>query len=552
MAIRRMGPPPSSTAAKPALKPLHPAPRPETINPRSPNRKVMVGDGPQVRRPDREAQNKATNKLPKRAAAPSKVNQRLPDPIRAEKGLSLVGLMRKQPRYIINSAEVIVIRDYKPKTTRGGMPAVIGATRDMDTKPLRPHKFKVVGLDPSINTITKQKRIKVSCDCVTGDTRVLTSQGWKTIFDIAEEFNPESLPFDYVIRGKNYQGTAPYYKGKQPVWELTAANGRKIKATKDHKFLVYSGNKKVWRTLERIRVGDRMVVDSFEAPKADTDSLAYAEGYFLGVLMGDGTVTGSGNPDLQLYGYKHSLVETLEKARVVDVVNPSARDGLRVTFNHRARELMVRYGFKNKEGVNLTDTDRICGYLSGLLATDGTITKEVSISGGLSYLTQAQEYLMQMGCGRTSIFRTAKTGDETNYGKRNKDCYMVKIHASDLANIVDNLVLPQFKSDRLQTILNRTRRKSRGATVVRSIAYAGRQHVYDITVPGPTRFNANGFTAHNCEFFTFYCEYALWTWGAANIEYSNGQPAVVRNSGNVPLVCKHLSKILMTIRERGD
>lgn len=165
MAIRRMGPPPSSTAAKPALKPLHPAPRPETINPRSPNRKVMVGDGPQVRRPDREAQNKATNKLPKRAPAPSKVNQRLPDPIRAEKGLSLVGLMRKQPRYIINSAEVIVIRDYKPKTTRGGMPAVIGATRDMDTKPLRPHKFKVVGLDPNINTITKQKRIKVSCDC---------------------------------------------------------------------------------------------------------------------------------------------------------------------------------------------------------------------------------------------------------------------------------------------------------------------------------------------------------------------------------------------------
>lgn len=55
-----------------------------------------------------------------------------------------------------------------------------------------------------------------------------------------------------------------------------------------------------------------------------------------------------------------------------------------------------------------------------------------------------------------------------------------------------------------------------------------------------------------CEFFMFYCEYALTTWGAARIKYSNGEPAVVRNPANVPLVCKHLVKLLRLAKERGD
>jgi hypothetical protein len=56
----------------------------------------------------------------------------------------------------------------------------------------------------------------------------------------------------------------------------------------------------------------------------------------------------------------------------------------------------------------------------------------------------------------------------------------------------------------------------------------------------------------DCEFFLFYCEYALSTWGAARIKHSNGEPAVVRNPGNVPLVCRHLVPVLKLIKDRGD
>ena len=48
----------------------------------------------------------------------------------------------------------------------------------------------------------------------------------------------------------------------------------------------------------------------------------------------------------------------------------------------------------------------------------------------------------------------------------------------------------------------------------------------------------------DCEYFMFNCEYALTQYGASEIKYSNGQPAVKRNPKNVPRVCKHLYKIL--------
>lgn len=55
----------------------------------------------------------------------------------------------------------------------------------------------------------------------------------------------------------------------------------------------------------------------------------------------------------------------------------------------------------------------------------------------------------------------------------------------------------------------------------------------------------------DCEFFLFYCEYALTTWGAARIKYSNGEPADVRNPANVPLLCKHLVKLTRAVKEHN-
>jgi hypothetical protein len=57
--------------------------------------------------------------------------------------------------------------------------------------------------------------------------------------------------------------------------------------------------------------------------------------------------------------------------------------------------------------------------------------------------------------------------------------------------------------------------------------------------------------ACDCEDFCYTHEYALWTWGAAKIKFCNGEPAVMKNPGNLPMLCKHLFAVAKTVIEHG-
>ncbi len=52
----------------------------------------------------------------------------------------------------------------------------------------------------------------------------------------------------------------------------------------------------------------------------------------------------------------------------------------------------------------------------------------------------------------------------------------------------------------------------------------------------------------SCEYFTYYCEYALYKQGAADITYSNGDPPVDRNPSLTPSLCKHLFALLTGLK----
>lgn len=53
----------------------------------------------------------------------------------------------------------------------------------------------------------------------------------------------------------------------------------------------------------------------------------------------------------------------------------------------------------------------------------------------------------------------------------------------------------------------------------------------------------------DCEFHTFWCEYALTTKGASWIKFSNGEFPVVRNPRNRPFACKHMYVLLNKIKK---
>ena len=50
-----------------------------------------------------------------------------------------------------------------------------------------------------------------------------------------------------------------------------------------------------------------------------------------------------------------------------------------------------------------------------------------------------------------------------------------------------------------------------------------------------------------CPYFKFYCEAALHKYAAADIIYSNGERPIITNPRMLPMVCKHLVKVLERI-----
>lgn len=417
--------------------------------------------------------------------------------------------------------------------------------------PIRKHKVLLFRLDGQEGKLSdKNTKVVCSCDCVTGDTKVLTDSGWKTIFEIAEPLSPE-LKYNYSINGKLYPGTAPFHKGKAPVYELSFSNGKAIKATADHRFLIKVNGKRKWRTLDNIRIGDHLVLNDFDAGDVDTQSIEFAEGFFLGVLMGDGTVSSSRYCDLQLYKEDGSeIIEQLRKSGTVASVKP-IKNGLRVGFNQRAQELLHKFQFKNKESVTLHSHAQTLGYTSGLIVTDGSVYgTQIGIHGGEPYLRQLQDYLLQFGYSNVSIRKARSAGDKTNLGVSTKDMFSLYLGVYALRKIISRLWLTTLKEKAAQKVVGNKAQKRLPFTRIVGKRYVSRQHVYDISVPHATRFTANGVIAHNCEFFTYYCEYAMAVHKASFIYYCNGKPPVVTNSGFIPFSCKHLELVMRDILKR--
>jgi intein/homing endonuclease len=404
----------------------------------------------------------------------------------------------------------------------------------------RLHKCYVKSLDRPGIKISNAANVKLSCDCLVGETKVLTDTGWKTMYEIAEPFEFGKFPINYVINGEIHKGSAPFCKGRQPTWRIDLDNGKHIIGTKDHKFYVRTLKGKTWVKLKNLKLGDSLILNDNPNTGSIDKNQSFWDFVFLGSLMGDGSVFGDGKPDLKLYNGKEEILDTLIASKVVRETK-EIKNGVQVQFTNRAYELMCRHNFQNKISLNADSHEKVLGYLSGLLNTDGRFySNYVDLHGG-KYLEQLQDYLMQWGYSGIRLCVERKAGTETNFGVSTKDLYRLSINRQTLEKLLPNLCLTERQLAKLNFRKKSNMKKPKSKIV--SISYAGRQQVYDITVPGKNRFVANGIVVHNCEAFMFWCEYALYKKKASDIYFSNGKPPVVRNPKMIPYPCKHIYKL---------
>lgn len=489
--------------------------------------------------------------------------RQLPTSATTLKGMTLRQLIRGTPKlFISNAIEVEAVR-VDMKKTKTARPVIAARMVSFDPwrkqRVRRVHETYIVGMgdDPAV-PVNRHKKVLVQCSCLTGDTKVLTDKGWQTIFEIAQPLVPEQYPLQYNIKGELFAGSAPFYTGMKPVYTVHLSNGLSITGTKDHRFLkhVALGNLKTredWTELRDLSVGDALLTNAFDPGKVERTE-EYWEAFFIGVMQGDGTLFASGRMNLKLYGDKDVILKRLVKSGLVKDVSPvKDRDAINVQLTHRAIEIGARYQFQNKRAAKLDTLTQTMGYLSGLIATDGTTydNGDILIRGAKDYLEQLTWKLMEYGYTQTTFYLERAAGVATNEVGGNlltskKELWALRI--SNQCNIIQNVALSKYHRNRIE----RGAVKPRKPWVkIQSITYAGKQHVYDITVPGPHRFAANGVIAHNCENFVFVFEYANATMGASRLIYSNGAAPHMTNPGFAPGLCKHLVALAKIAIERN-
>src|SRR4029077_21174552 len=349
-------------------------------------------------------------------------------------------------------------------------------------------------------------------------------------------------------------------EGIRPVFEVMTENGLKVKATAEHPFLTVDGSSPVWKKVSDLKVGDWLVMKTPERawpteylplPKADlshlgkrpkkltvptelNEDLAWLAGY----IIGDGAIPLDGRPAV------HVCVKPRARERLLRVVPELFGEPLAVYDAVNTDKMQQGWIYGRAAWTLLTETLGIVpgdklhvpalvlqsrvtvvrAFLDGLYAADGYFPE-----GRPPYLTTVDATLARevanvlLMLGEVPTIQHVKPGDyDGNFGTG--ECYRVSTFQND--RIPTDRAL--YKSKKSGEWHWRTPRKSLGHLGVRrrtliesglhhplnrsgwhyvrveAITRGISEHVYDLRVPGPQNFVADGLVAHNCSHWEGY------------------------------------------------
>jgi ribonucleoside-diphosphate reductase alpha chain len=388
-------------------------------------------------------------------------------------------------------------------------------------------------------------RINASNPCVTGDTRVATSEGWQRIDALvgktAKVIGADGLP--HVV-------TEIFPTGRKLVYLLRTKAGYEVRLT---------GNHKVW-TQERgdVPVEDLKVGEHVELQGAGFGRRAMSERLAIGIgaAVGDGCLTRSyqGNQVQEIV----ILTMGAEEAEVVEAITGGVNEAKaelravgisghpgpvamrvavgtggrvsRVSFSSQAvvdvfKEFAVLDGGsaakRFTDAVYELDEPTLAAMLRGLFTADGTVadygdkSQYVSLdSTSLELLRQVQVLLLSFGI--KSKLYTERRGGATESmlpdGKGGMKSYAVQemhsLRISRSSRLVFERRIGFHPASPKVAALARLNERVEAyldamSDPIASVEAAGEEDVFDLTEPATHHFVANGLTVHNCSEYMF-------------------------------------------------
>ncbi len=394
------------------------------------------------------------------------------------------------------------------------------------------------------NNLYYCERIEATNPCVTADTWVMTAEGPRQVEELIGK------PFTVIVDGAAYPvlSNGFFPTGTKPIIKLTTREGHALKLTGDHQVLrVWYATRQTreteWIAADQLAPGDSIVLNDHRALAGWQGQHTFAEGYLLGLLIGDGTLKADkavlsvwdtsarmvGNGDvIHASGVRGIMDAAVTAMRSLDHRSDfagwqtmiPARNERRMAST-ALRDLATSLGLDPARktitpAIERTSSDCNRGLLRGLFDADGSVQgtqlKGVSVrlsQADLPLLEAVQRMLLRLGIQSTVYANRRSAGLHSlpdGLGSRRdypvKGLHELSISGENLVRFADLIGFADTeKQDRLDVMLESYRRamnQSSFMATVEAIEPAGIADVFDVTVDDVHAFDANGLYVHNC------------------------------------------------------
>lgn len=286
-------------------------------------------------------------------------------------------------------------------------------------------------------------------NCLQGDTEVITKEfGCQSISTLAGKQV-------HVLNAQEAWSLVSFKSyGIQPVYEMMLKRGhyaKTVKCTGNHDWITTSGNR---LATQELLVGTHL---QYLAPSRPILDEAYALGVQHGIVYGDGSILGTGKPSdlinfkVRLCGKKQELLEFFGNCK--RSYPPSCKGDPVVYVNHSPFVDYVENG-NLKELPFSSNMSYVLGFVHGLIATDGSVTRPESPTVAINGTEDTVEYIEtvcpSLGMMVNNIRRLYKKGDSSNFGTRGTNLYELSFYSrsifgSDLLRTSHAEVFSQLK-----------------------------------------------------------------------------------------------------------
>jgi ribonucleotide reductase class II len=280
------------------------------------------------------------------------------------------------------------------------------------------------GRDPSLGEEELQDRLwRYGLNpCVTADTWVHTGDGPRQVRDLIGKQHST------YVNGELFSTTPEgfFYSGTKPVLKLLTKEGFSLRLTGNHRVLkVTAQTQKAqyteWVPAESLQPGDRILLHNHRDLTPWDGAGTWEEGWLLGNLLGDGSLTATPWNDTALLRYwqdtqaemSQYAIQLLQTAVGYEPRQPEAYHyaqlGLRVIGSRGLAKLAAQFGMRPgqkqmTEALEATSFQFHRGFLCGLFDADGSVqgNQEKGVSVRLSQshlgtLKAVQRMLARLG-----------------------------------------------------------------------------------------------------------------------------------------------------------